>query len=235
MMMKRALLVPVLLLLGCTSDHYMIVGPETPLYVTPDGDRVMARIPRFHHEPLPDGVVRANGRLRLVYKGKIGFAEQERVRVFSYLNPGLDGGVDRDEVVSRELREAMLASVGKSWPAHIRAAIRRKQVLRGMTRRMVEVAWGWPLTVKPGPAKGEQLWVYREEKVEVRHELVQDLWWNMYSPHPFGYWRTHAGPHWSTHGYGYMEVRIPVIEERIVTMSAKGRVEKVVVRRFLKT
>lgn len=224
-------------LVGCSTQHYLVTE-ETPLFAGPTGERVVAKVPRYHHDVLSEEADPSAARVPVVFQGKAGYAKRSALRIFSYLSPAIDDGEDRGETIGRELRELQLAHIGKAWPTHLREAIRDQQVLRGMTARMVEVAWGWPSTVEAGASAGAVRWVYRHDDVEVVQKFVGDPWSasGLYAPDAAFGWRGIGGGHWR-YGLnnGYASIRFPVTEERTVHLDAKGRVSRVTVRRYLKS
>jgi hypothetical protein len=231
--MRAFLALAVGLLVGCHSHHYVVLD-EAPLYASAGSSEEVARLPRYHHEELGEEPEPRNGRVAVRYRGQVGYAPASAVRVFSYLDPALDEGDDRQETIQRELREAQLADLGGGWDADVVEAVRDGEVTRGMTRRQVELAWGWPATVRAGSAGGER-WIYYHDTYETVQRYVADAWAypSSYSPY--------AGFHWAAVGRrgfycdGWIDVRLPVTEERVVELDARGRVAQVHVRRFLRS
>ena len=223
-----ALLTGALALAGCHTSHYVVLRDRTPLYAAVDSEQVLAELPLYHHEPL-DADEQENGRVRLRYRDLEGYAPRGGVRLFSYLDPGLDGGVERDQALQRELREAQLSALGEGWPADTVRAIRAEEVLVGMSRRQVELAWGWPVDVEPGEEPDEERWVYKVRTHEVVRHYLDDPW----PTHPWGAlpssysWQWH--PRWANQGW--VAIRIPFIEERTVTIGPEGTVTGIRVER----
>lgn len=122
---------------------------------------MLARMPRYHHEPLDERPEAQAARVPITFEGKEGWAERRSIRTFDYLHPALDEGQSRDKAIRRELRELQLADLGAEWSHDDVAAIRAERVLPGMTRLQVEVAWGWPVSVESTGAPGGERWVYR--------------------------------------------------------------------------
>lgn len=230
-------------LFGCRAQHYVVLEDQAPLYRDASGDEVVARMPGYHHEALPEDVAAAPGaaRIPIVFQGQRGYASSGTVRVFDYLDPALDGGDDRREVVRRELREAQLAQVGHDWSPTALEAVRDGRVTTGMTRPQVELAWGWPQTVERGRLPGAERWVYRERSFQiVRHWVDAPYGFSSFAPGA-GYL---CGPSlWEPPGHriglqGYPSMwtyrtRLPVIEERVVEFDADGRVQRVDARRYI--
>lgn len=204
------------LLVGCTQGHYLVRSPELPLYSTREGDEVLARLPRFHHEPLPEGVEDPEGsaRVALSYRGTFGYAPRSGLFLFDYLDPAIDEGADRAEALANQLRRAQVEAFGEEWPVEIAEAVRAGRVERGMNPRQVEIAWGWPSQVERGPA-GEQRWIYERRGTHVRQVYRPSF--DYYGPQPL------QGPAW---GYdsGWVLVRESFVERRIVTISVEGEV-----------
>jgi hypothetical protein len=211
------------LVVGCTQGHYLVRSPDLPLYSTRTGDQVLARLPRFHHEPLssesdepPD-----SARVALSFRGLAGYAPRSGLYLFDYLDPALDEGEDRAEAVATQLRLAQVEAFGSEWPPEVAQAVREGQVLAGMTTRQVEVSWGWPTQVERGPAGGQR-WIYERQGTHLRQ---------VYRP-PLGYYgpQPQLGPAW---GYdsGWVMVRERFVERRIVTLGGEGKVVSVEVIR----
>jgi len=206
----------VALLVGCTQGHYLVRSPELPLYSTRSGEEVLARLPRFHHEPLSEDPEETPGseRVALSYRGQAGFAPRSGLFLFDYLDPALDEGADRAEAVAAQLRRAQVEAFGAEWPPEVAQAVREGQVLAGMIPRQVEVSWGWPSQVERGPA-GEQRWIYERRGSQLRQVYRPPL--GYYGPQPL------LGPAW---GYdsGWVMVRERYVERRVVTFGVDGRV-----------
>ncbi len=204
------------LLVSCTQGHYLVRSPELPLYSTRSGEEVLARLPRFHHEPLPEGSEEApdSPRVALSYRGQAGFAPRSGLFLFDYLDPALDEGADRAESVAEQLRRAQVDAFGGDWPPEVAEAVREGRVVEGMTPRQVEVSWGWPTQVERGPA-GQQRWIYERQGSQLRQVYRPPL--GYYGPQPL------VGPPW---GYdsGWVMVRERFLERRIVTIGAQDRV-----------
>lgn len=233
---RLVLLAGALLLSGCHTHHYLVVQDGAPLYAAPVGDEELARLPRFHHQPLPEAPRREQGRVELRYRGRTGWVAPGAVRLFTYLHPDLDGGEERAEAVGRELRALQVETQGQGWSEPVQEAVKAGEVRRGMTRDQVELAWGWPVTVEGGGQGGER-WVYR-----VRSEASFDRW-QPYDPWcggPFPWndpwcgagWRW-GGCHRPLYGGGWAHTVVPVIEERRVEFDAAGKVATVEVRAYV--
>lgn len=227
---RRAVaLAVVLAMAGCRAPHYVVIQDEAPLYADAQGDEVVARMPRYHHEPLEDSPEASAARVPITFDGQAGWAERESIRTFDYLHPTLDEGQSRDKAIRRELRELQLADLGAEWSNDDVAAIRAERVLPGMTRMQVEVAWGWPVSVESTGAPGGERWVYRDCQVTPVRRWVESPWsttWND-GVAPVGHrdeWRQY--PAWVT-------VRVPVTIERVVEFDEHGKVTRVQVRRYL--
>ncbi len=218
-----------LALCGCRVDHYMVVEDQVPLYATATGEQVVARLPRYYHEALEDEPEEIAERVQVRYRGKVAFAPRRAVRTFDYLHPALDGGDGRHAEVARVLREEQLDDVGRGWPRRIQEAVREGEVQHGMTRRQVELAWGWPTTVRKGPGPGEERWIYSSRTRRLVHHRTEGLWyggtsWGLY-PDPLAW-------HWvdGRADGGWITLRLPVIRERVVSLGPDGRVRHVDVR-----
>lgn len=215
---------------GCRSPHYVVIQDQAPLYADAQGDEVVARMPRYHHEPLEERPASGSTRVALTFAGVTGWAERESIRTFDYLDPVLDDGQSRDQAIRREVRELQLAELGSEWSNDDVAAIRAERVLPGMSRMQVEVAWGWPVSVEPTGAPGGERWVYRDSQVAPVRRWVESPWTSTSGADmssSIGHrdeWRQY--PAWVT-------VRVPVTIERIVEFDEQGKVARVQVRRYL--
>lgn len=214
---------------GCRSPHYVVIEDGAPLYAGPQGDQVLARMPRYHHEPLGERPESGAARVALTFEGQAGWAERDSIRTFEYLNPTLDDGQSRDKAIRREVRELQLAELGAEWTNDEVAAIRAERVLPGMTRTQVEVAWGWPISVESTGAPGGERWVYRDCRVTPVRRWVESPWSSSWGADAasIGHrdeWRNY--PAWVT-------VRVPVTIERMVEFDEHGKVTRVQVRRYL--
>jgi hypothetical protein len=229
---RICLLALVVLVVGCQNHHYVVLE-ETPFYASVEGEVVLDTLPRYHHQELEAVSEAQRERVQLAYKGRRGYASLDSVKVFSYLTPLIDGGTDRDSKIRGELREAQLAHVGADWSASTLQAIRDEQVVKGMSRRQVELAWGWPLTVGPGSLEGGERWVFRFESHTTVRRFLMDPWAypSSFSPHPLTCWDTR--PRSLRRELGWRSVRLPVTEERVVELDANGRVHSLSVRRFV--
>lgn len=212
------------LLVGCTQGHYLVRSPDLPLYSTRSGEEVLARLPRFHHEPLPAGFEDEDPnskRVALSFRGVAGFAPRSGLYLFDYLDPALDEGEDRAEAVATQLRLAQVEAFGGEWPPEVAEAVREGQVFAGMTPRQVEVSWGWPTQVERGPA-GQQRWIYERQGTHLRQVYRPPL--GYYGPQPL------LGPAW---GYdsGWVMVRERFVERRIVSFGGEDTVVSVEVVR----
>ena len=155
----------VLLLSACSQTPYLVRGEGVPLYVSPSGGETLATLPRFHHEPLdPDDAEAAGARVRIPFRGQIGYAPRRGLELFNYLDPDLDGGDDRRGTIQERLRLAQVDAYGEDWDPAVAEAARAGEIVRGMTPRQVEIAWGWPTRTEPAPSGG-QAWIYESERV----------------------------------------------------------------------
>jgi outer membrane protein assembly factor BamE (lipoprotein component of BamABCDE complex) len=213
---------------GCRSPHYVVIEDDAPLYATPQGDEVVARMPRYHHEPLEDRPGSSAVRVPVTFEGQAGWAERNSIRTFDYLHPTLDDGQSREKAIRREVRELQLAELGSEWSNDDVAAIRAERVRPGMTRTQVEVAWGWPVSVESTGAPGGERWVYRDCQVTPVRRWVESPWSTMRGAGAsIGHhddWRQY--PAWVT-------VRVPVTIERVVEFDERGEVTRVQQRRYL--
>lgn len=232
---RLALLVSLAALVGCHESSYVVARDGEPLYGSPTGTDVVARLPRYHHEALDEDPVdeAAPSRWRLEYRGQRGWASRAGVRVFEYLSPEWDEGVARDAAVRRELREVQLAEVGRDWSPRTLEAVRNDEVFVGMTRDQVELSWGWPTTVESGPRPGEERWVWRAPRTRTVRQYSPWMGWGGYYGGGFGGWGYYGygggyGPYgWRDDGWAWrstwVNVSVPVTEEKIVEFDASGR------------
>lgn len=208
-------------LAGCTQAHYLVRTPELPLYGSPLGDEVVALLPRFHHEALQLEDDPSSPRVALSYRGQAGFAPRQGLALFDYLDPALDEGEDRERVLRQQLRGAQVDAFGKEWEPSLAQAVREGRVMRGMTSHQVEVSWGWPSQVEPGPT-GEQRWIYERRGTQIRQVYRPGLSWS--GSHPL------LGPAWGPSS-GWVMTRERFLERRILTIDAAGQVARIQVLR----
>ncbi len=217
-------------LAGCRAHHYVVVEDGAPLYAGAQDDEVLTRLRRLHHEPLRGEPLGAHGRVRVSYGGAVGYAPLHAVKTFDYLDPVFDGGESRDAAIARALREAEVEAVGRGWSPRVREAVREGEVVRGMTRRQVEAAWGWPTTIERAPGPGAERWVYRSRTTRLVRHRSEALWagddiWGAYpDPIAWSMWRD------QTASGGWITIHVPIVYERVVVIDAAGRVEKVTTR-----
>ena len=82
--------------------------------------------------------------------------------------------------------------------------------------------------------EGAQRWVYYHDTYETVQRYMSDAW-----AYPSNY-SPYAGFHWAAIGRqglgcdGWVSVRLPVTEERVLELDATGRVAQVHLRRFLR-
>lgn len=181
---RRAPLLPLLLataalgLTACAQHHYLVRVPELPLYAGPQGEEVIASLPRFHHEPLElDPAESPGARVPLSFRGQRGYAPRAGLLLFSYLDPDFDEGRARARELRGALREAQLEAFGQDWPEEVVLAIREGHVRKGMTPRQVEVAWGWPDGIEETAARTTH-WIYERERSRVVQEPVSFSGWS---------------------------------------------------------
>lgn len=218
--MRRILLLATLLMAGCTQHHYLVLEEGVPLYAAPGSEVVLAELPQYHHEPLADEAPIQGRRVRIEYRGQLGWAPRSGVDVFGYLSPALDGGDERERVVQAHIREARLRGV--DWPSEVVEAVRAGEVFRGMTREQVEVAWGWPSKLQRLEAR--ERWVWEKDDVEVVHTYQPYVYYAPYGCGPGGLGRGGLG--WRT-GATWVSHRIPVTRRRSVVFDAEGRVVQI--------
>ncbi|RMG09564.1 MAG: hypothetical protein D6731_19250 [Planctomycetota bacterium] len=241
------LLALVLPLVACHRVHYVALE-EAPLYAGPEGELRIATLPRFHHEPLAGRPRVVGDRLALPFEGQRGWVPRRAVRLVEALHPRWDGGEDEGRAVGHALRDAQVRAYGGDWDPVLREAVRRGQVRVGMTRRQVEVAWGWPLTVEPLSGGGGERWLYRSRREEILRGDVRDptLGWGWspgtgpFVPGPCGEplpslrpWAWSRPWAWDGLRAGWVELRLEVVEERAVVFGPDGRVRDLRVRRLL--
>lgn len=229
-----AVLLALAALAGCHESSYVVANDGEPLYGSPAGTDVVARMPRYHHEVLEEDPVdeASASRYRLEYRGQRGWASRGGVRVFEYLSPEWDEGAARDAALRRELREVQLAEVGRDWSPRTLAAVRNDEVFVGMTRDQVELSWGWPTTVESGPRPGEERWVWRAPRTRTVRQYTPWVGWGGYYGGGWGYggWGCPGGygPYgWRDDGWAWrstwVNVSVPVTEEKIVEFDSAGR------------
>ncbi|MGE0708282.1 MAG: hypothetical protein AB7N76_18570 [Planctomycetota bacterium] len=223
-MKRAALILAALLLASCAEHHYLVLRDQLPLYADAGGEQVLERLPRYHHEPLAGDPEFAGDRVRVSYRGLEGYVPRAGVDLFSYLAPGLDGGEARDEAVFAHLREARLAQVGKDWSPWAVEAVRRGEVLAGMSREQVEVCWGWPTRLER--EDGGERWVWEAEDVDVIHRYEPSV-----AYYGYGAWRPGGPPCLPYGGFRgdmvWATYRIPVLDRRVVRFDEKGLVRSV--------
>lgn len=243
-MHPRSLALPLLLsslalLVGCRTHHYLVVREGAALHASAQGDEVLEQLPRYHHEPLAgDPEADEGGRVPVTFRGRAGWVDPAAVRLFSYLDPEVDGGEERAEVIAEQLRAVQVDTEGGEWSPDQREAVKKGEIRQGMSKDQVELAWGWPVTVEPGARSGGERWIYRSRRqARVEKHASHDSWMGCASNWDDP-WCTcwHPGWRWGgcrLHRGGWTEVRLPVIEERRVEFDAAGRVTEVDVRRYL--
>ncbi|HVY62607.1 MAG TPA: hypothetical protein VHF22_13185, partial [Planctomycetota bacterium] len=117
--------------------------------------------------------------------------DRSDLRIFKYHNDD----ESRYRAVFFNRREVILE--GKSWAPSVKQAIRENRVENGMTKEMVELAWGYPTSTQALEAGGER-WTFDRRRYEVVDDVAYD-----YYPGGFGhfYWGFGRwGPGW---GYAY--------------------------------
>jgi hypothetical protein len=237
---RLALTLAALALAGCHTHHYVVLE-EAPLYADARGDRVLATLPRYHHEALREAPETVAGRVALGFRGRRGYAPRSAVRLFRYLDPGWDGGEEKRAAIRDALRDAQVRAEGSEWSAGVQDAVRRGEVHAGMTRQQVELAWGWPLTVEPDPRSGGERWIYRTQRTETLHRFLSDPFSYPSASLSLGYYgrsygcERFAGRYgtWAWPRSGWVELRLEVTEERTVVIDPDGEVLGVRIRRYL--
>lgn len=210
---------------GCTEHRYVVRRDGAPLYRDRGRGEVLARMER-----LDDGYAgwrRPDDRQSLIevrYAGRAGFAERKDLRLFSCE----DDPWDRARAIHENRREVILE--GKDWPAPLQQAIREGRVENGMTREMVQLAWGRPAESTPLEGGAERWSYYR-----TRREVFEDVRYDWY-PYPSFSYGVGWGPcgYGPYHGFGYgvgfgyapstYRTTYLTTERRTVTFSAAGTV-----------
>jgi hypothetical protein len=245
MRLRLLLLVFPLVLASCSQGHYVVLREDTPLY--PNGwargetPQPLAYLPRGTHGPLDEEP--EEHWVFVDHEGQRGYVRREDVRLFSYLDPDVDGGEDRRKTIRSNLVDLQLEDEGADWPEQVVDLVRGGQVVEGMTRPQVELAWGWPQDVEPNPLGGER-WIYREEHTVPVAGVGDGSWGGGWSN---GWsWRRRSrtwgwGVGWGISGgcgpgpyyQDTFRVRVPVVVERCVEFDPDGLVQSVEVRRYL--
>lgn len=182
---------------GCTNYAYVVRTDNAPLYDDPDRAHVIARMERLedgyigHRRPKGDPI-------KIHYRDVVGWAERKDLRTFHY--PNDDHA--RFHAVFYNRREVVLE--GKDWPQNLKDAIRENRVENGMTKEMVELAWGKPTAVRTLEGGGEQ-WTYERRRYEV-YEDVDYAYFPGGTSFYYGFGRW--GPSW---GFAY---EFPLYEPR---------------------
>src|SRR5689334_22211294 len=151
--MRALILVAILALAGCTNYQYIVRRDRAPLYADKEKSSVVA-----HMEWLADGYMGHSAPdgdpVKIRYRGQVGWASRADLRIFRYANGDAHA---RAHAVWWNRREVVLEA--KDWPPNVKQAIRDGRIENGMTKEMVELAWGRPTAVRPLEAGGEQ-WVF---------------------------------------------------------------------------
>jgi hypothetical protein len=205
---------------GCTNYGYIVRREGAPLYADAQRSAVIGRLERLadgyigHSEPEGDPV-------RIRYRDQKGWADRSDLRLFKYRNDD----DSRYHAVFFNRREVILE--GKDWPAPFKQAVRESRVENGMTKDMVELAWGYPTSTRALEAGGER-WTFERRRYDVYDDVVYD-----YDPGGYSHFYWGFGPWGPGWGYGYA---FPVYEpryyrtyyarteRRTVTFGADGKV-----------
>jgi hypothetical protein len=184
---------------GCSTNyHYIVRTDRAPIYSDENRTSVVGRMERLadgyigHREPAGDPV-------KVRYREITGYANKKDLRIFAYHNDAHA----RAYAVQENRREVILES--KDWPARTKEAIREDRVENGMTREMVELAWGHPTATKALDGGGEQ-WTFERR----RYDVYEDVHYDSYYPGGtrFYYGFGHCGPAWAyAYEFPYYEPR----------------------------
>lgn len=189
--MIAALLGLALLLPACTAYSYVVRTDGAPLYADPHRSEIIARMKRLHGGDIGHSAPKGNP-VEIEYEGLEGYADREDLRIFAYP----DDEYARFEAFFHNRREVVLE--GKDWPARFKQAVRESRVESGMTKEMVELAWGRPSSVQPLEGGGER-WTYERTGYEVREDVVYD--WHggrtrFFYACPYGWSYVHEFPYY---------------------------------------
>lgn len=176
-----------LLATGCTTNYYGIVTREgAPLYADDDRDEQVGKLHRLddvylgHSMPDDDPVA-------VKVDGHKGYVNRRDLKIFATHN-------DRDSVAEGKFRARRDVDLdGRDWPSPMKRAIREDRVEAGMSKEMVELAWGVPSGVDRLSAGGET-WRYDDVVYD-----VYDRTDYVYDP---GGWRAYGGVY-GYYGYGW--------------------------------
>ena len=217
----RAVLCGLLLLAaataGCTNYHYIVRKEGAPLFADEGRTTVVA-----HMERLADGFV-GHGEpkgdpLKVRYQDQTGWANRADLRIFKYPNDD----AARYGAVFHNRREVVLE--GKDWPENLKQAVRDDRVENGMTKEMVELAWGYPTSTKALDGGGER-WLYERRTYDVRDEVAYGYYpggSRLY--YGFGPWGPGFGYAYEFPAYEprYYRTYYPRTERRTVTFGPAG-------------
>jgi hypothetical protein len=160
----RACALLVLLLAGCTNYHAIVRRQGAPLYADEAATTIIARMKRLDDGAIGHSV--PEGRMiPLHWRDLDGFAAKEDLRIFSY--PANEEA--RWPAIAQNRREVVLE--GKPWPEPTKQAVRESRVENGMTREMVELAWGRPTSVDALGQGGER-WTWTRSEYEAQDAVA---------------------------------------------------------------
>jgi hypothetical protein len=219
----RTLLLPILAAVafaaGCTNYAYIVRRDNAPLYADEERSRIVGRMERLedgyigHSAPDSDPV-------KVRYRGQKAWADRQDLRIFHYPND------EHSEAHAVFQNRRVVIVEGKDWPKNLKDAIVASRVENGMTREMVELAWGQPTATRQLDG-GAERWIYERRRYHV-HEDVHYDWYPGGSSLYYGF-----GPFGPSWGYAYSfpsyepryyRTYYPYTERRTVTFSTAGTV-----------
>jgi len=216
-MRVRALFPLFLLLLagGCTRYDFIVRTENAPLYADEARTRILTRMKRLdagrigYSAPDEDPV-------EVEYLGFEGYANLSDIRVFSY---PARSGYERWRATEWNRREVVLE--GKDWPESVKDAIRWNRIENGMTREMVEIAWGRPSQRRKLEPEGEE-WTWEITE----YDVYDDVHWayyggftHAYYAYPWGWGFGYTFPVWEPVHYHHY---VPRVRTKRATFDAAG-------------
>lgn len=211
-------------LAGCKDYHYVVRKDKAPLYSDEDRSEVIARMDRladgFAGHDRPD---REESLVKIRYRGLKGWVDKSDLRIFRCDESETRSAHER--VVGVNRREVILEEK-KDWSPATKQAIREDRVENGMSKDMIELAWGRPASVEK-LADGGERWQFRRTHWDVHEDVHYDYYpggSRLY--YGYGPW----GPSW---GYGFEMSRVEPRyyrtyfqreEKRSVTFGPEGKV-----------
>jgi hypothetical protein len=199
---------------GCTNYQGIVRHDDAPLFADEARTVVIARMQKLddvylgHSAPEGDPIPAK-------WRGLKGWVNTADLRIFAYPN----NDYARYHAVAFNRREVVLE--GKDWPPEVKQAIRENRIQNGMTKEMVELAWGRPASVRPLAGGGEE-WVYERAETEVHEDVA---WYGypggsaFYYAYPYGWGYVYEFPYYEPVYYRTYYTRV---RRSSATFNAEG-------------